>query len=91
MTKLQDVQMKAATDPDFRAQLLADPKAALAGIDVDVPDDMQISVVEDSTTSATIAIPPAIDEADLSEDELASLAAGGGTIAHCSIFVSIQP
>ena len=70
--------MKAVTDPEFRAQLLADAKAALAALDIEIPDDVTINIVEDTQQTSTIAIPPATDTGILTRDEMEALWAGEG-------------
>ncbi len=76
MASMEDVQLKAATDPDFRAQLLTDPKAALASLDIKVPDSLTINVIEDTQTETTIAIHPPVDPATLTATQLDAVAGG---------------
>ena len=67
---------KAADDSDFRASLIADPKAAISGeIGADIPDGIEVAVHEDSATTAHLVLPPspALTEADL------EAVAGGGS------------
>ena len=59
---------KAVEDEDFRAQLVADPKAAIQDVfGLTVPDPMSITVHEDSATTAHLVLPPAtkLNDADL--------------------------
>ena len=59
---------KAAEDQDFRARLLASPKATIQQeLSVDIPEIFAIEVHEDGPTSAHLVLPPAaqLDEADL--------------------------
>ena len=66
---------RAAEDGDFRASLIADPKAAIsAEIGADIPDGIEVAVHEDSATTAHLVLPPS---PELTEAELAM--AGGGT------------
>ena len=65
---------RADEDSDFRASLIADPKAAIsAEIGVPIPDGFDVAVHEDSATTAHLVLPPspALTEADL------TLVAGG--------------
>ena len=65
---------KAGEDNDFRAHLIADPKAAIASeVGRVVPDGFDIVVHEDSATTAHLVLPPSpkLTEADLQK------AAGG--------------
>ena len=59
---------KAAEDGDFRAGLIADPKAAISGeIGARIPDGFDVVVHEDSPTTAHLVLPPAakLTDADL--------------------------
>ena len=65
---------KAADDSDFRADLLADPKAAVsAELDVDIPDGLNISVVEDSPTVVHLVLPP---NPQLTSEDLKAISGG---------------
>ena len=62
------VLSKAADDSDFRARLIADPKAAIASeVGATVPDGFDVVVHEDSATTAHLVLPPspALSDADL--------------------------
>ena len=66
---------RVGNDDEFRAQLLADPKAAIReALDVEIPEGFTIHVHADGPSTAHLVIPqPA---AELSEEEL-KLASGG--------------
>lgn len=51
---------KASQDPDFRASLLNDPKATVAReFDIeDMPEDLNIRVIEETSTELVIVLPP---------------------------------
>ena len=73
------LQARAAEDEAFRAQLLADPKSAIAAeFGIAIPDNFSIHVHEDSTTAAHIVLPMS-DR--LAEAELALASAGNGPFA----------
>ena len=67
-TEMKDrVLSKAAADGDFRARLIADPKAAVsAEIGQPLPDGFDVMVHEDSDTTAHLVLPPspALTEAE---------------------------
>ena len=66
---------KAEVDGDFRARLIADPKAVIsAEIGADIPDGIEVAVHEDSATTAHLVLPPS---PELTEAELEMV--GGGT------------
>ena len=65
---------RADDDGDFRARLVADPKAAVADeIGMTVPEGFNVEVHEDSATTAHLVLPPS---PELTEADLA-MAAGG--------------
>ena len=68
---------KAADDGEFRARLIADPKAAIsAEIGQPLPEGFEVVVHEDSATTAHLVLPPtpALTEAEL------EVAVGGSTL-----------
>ena len=81
------ISQRAASDPAFRAEFLADPRAAFvkyAGVD---PTSLpKIQVHEEGPASWHIVLPasPAVD-GELSEDELEKIS--GGTIITVSIIL----
>ena len=74
-TELKDqILNRAADDQQFRALLVADPRAAIsAETGITVPAGFDVLVHEDSVTTAHLVLPPS---PDLSEAEL-ELAVGG--------------
>ena len=69
------VLAKAAEDADFRARLIADPKAAIAAeTGLTIPDGFEVAVHEDSATTAHLLLSPS---PQLSEAELGRVAGAG--------------
>ena len=67
---------KASTDPEFRAQLISDPKAAIKDeLEMAIPPNFTIKVHEDAGDTAHLVLAP---PAELAEAELAT--ASGGTV-----------
>ena len=65
---------KAATDADFRARLLSDPKAALAQeLSITIPDSLTVEVHEESAGTAHLVLPP---DSNLGEGDLRAVAGG---------------
>lgn len=53
------VLTRAAEDSDFRARLIADPKAAISSeMGMDVPDGLDRVVHEDNATTTHLVLPP---------------------------------
>lgn len=79
--KINEVYMKvqetAATDEEFREELLSNTNAAIAKIaGEDLPEDFKVKVIEnDPQYAATFVLPPMVSE-ELSGDELDSVAGG---------------
>ncbi len=68
---------RAWSDPDFKVQLLNDPKTVLAGYGVDVPAGLDIKIVENTADTMHIVLPAVPSQAgDLSDEDLQNLAGG---------------
>jgi hypothetical protein len=68
-TEMRDaILSRAAADGEFRARLIADPKAAIADeTGTTVPDGFNVAVHEDSATTAHLVLPssPELTAAEL--------------------------
>ena len=65
---------KAAEDGDFRALLIADPRAAIAAeTGQTIPDGFDVMVHEESATAAHLVLPPS---PAITEDELKMVSGG---------------
>ena len=70
---------RAWTDPDFKAKLEKDPKAALADVGVNVPDYMSVKLVKNTPDTMHVVLPVEPKTMDaLDVDELENVA--GGTL-----------
>ena len=74
---LQELQLRAATDEDFRSALKSDPRGTLTKEGINVPDGVDVEIVEATDKKLPIVIPPATD-GEISEEALDQVA--GGTI-----------
>lgn len=72
---------KAWGDDAFRAQLLADPNAALAGEGINAPAGKRFAIVEDTDDVVNVVLPARPTE--LSDDELDSVAGGFSYVPKC--------
>ena len=69
------IAMKATEDDEFRARLVADPRATVeAEIGLRFPDGYQLHVHEESATDAHMVLPP---KPELSQEHLDRIAGGG--------------
>lgn len=79
------VRDKLAADPEFRARLLAEPRAALSQlVGMDIPDAVSVEVHEESLTAIHLVLPPAVGQ-ELTDDDLEAVA-GGVCWGNCSDF-----
>ena len=68
-------------DEALKARFMADPKSVLKEHGMDVPDNLDVKVVENADDCVHITLPaPPSGDMDLSDDELSN-AAGGGCCA----------
>ena len=70
-----DVYARTMTDPEFKAQFIADPAAVLSAAGVEVPEGLTIKVVENSSTTFHVVLP----DPEAMTDELLAAASGGST------------
>jgi hypothetical protein len=71
---------KACRDPAFKAELMANPAAALKAEGIDVPAGMTVTVVENTDKLFHLVLPP-VPSDELSDEALAVVA--GGAIGFC--------
>ena len=65
---------KAADDSEFRASLIADPKAVInTELGIEIPDGVSVSVVEDTPTAVHLVLPP---DSQLSPEVLEEISGG---------------
>ena len=65
-------------DEALKARFMADPKAVLKEHGLDVPDGIDVKVVENADDCVHITLPaPPAGHNDLSDDELSNAAGGG--------------
>lgn len=67
--------VRTATDEAFRAALLADAKGALKSQGVEIPEGIEITVVEDTPAQLHLVLPPKLSE-ELSAEELEAINGG---------------
>lgn len=69
---------KATSDQAFRQELISDPRAALEKeIGLKVPADFKLQVIEETSNSLSLVLPPA--QGELSDMELEGVAGGKGS------------
>lgn len=72
------VRERIDSDPDFRAALFADPRAAISElVGVTIPDLVNVTVHQESLTDIHLVVAaPVVDDGQIHEDDL-ELVAGG--------------
>ena len=66
-------------DDALKQRFLSDPHAVLAEHGMDVPEGMNVNVVENTDNTVHVTLPPApVEHGELSDDELANAAGGIG-------------
>ncbi len=80
---------RAWSDPDFKAQLLSDPKTAISGYGIDLPAGLDLKIVENTADTFHIVLPAKPSQAsELSDEDLQNLAGGkdiSAKICFCTI------
>jgi hypothetical protein len=83
---LTDLYAACWKDDALKARFMADPKAVLAERGIEMPDGMDVTVVENTDNTVHITLPMAPDgHADLSDEELSNAAGGRFGNAECAL------
>jgi len=86
--KIGRIIAKAWVDDGFKQRLLADATAALQAEGVAVPEGVTVKAVENTRTVFHLVIPPK-PPFELTEDEMAACAGGGGGIGGVCLLDSL--
>ena len=71
---MQQIVEKAASDSDFRQQLLTNPKPTICDeLGITMPESMNIQVHESDMQTVHLALPP---DPNISEEQLEAISAG---------------
>lgn len=86
--EMQDLLAKFSTEnPDYRKALIEKPKEVVAAqFKIDVPDNVEVQILEESATKIYVVLPHAVAAGDeLSDDDLEAVAGGGTFVkeANC--------
>jgi hypothetical protein len=71
------VVARAWSDEDFKQRLIQDPRGVLAEHGADLPDGIDLEVVEDTSTTRHLVLPPPPSD-ELTDEELV-----GNSAAYC--------
>lgn len=66
---------KAWADEEFKRRLIADPKAVLREEGIEIPDDVEVRVVENTEKVFYLSLPPKPSE-EVSDEELERISGG---------------
>lgn len=89
LSELDRVRLDTASDEALRKRFVADPTAVLKERGIDIPDGVNVSVVEDSLENHTITLPPFVGS-DLSRDSLRAQA-GEASTWECTTCTPTSP
>jgi hypothetical protein len=68
---LEEIAARALTDDDYRDELLADPAAVLSAAELDVPEDVEVVVIQNTASRVHLVLPSKPrPEQDLDKDEV---------------------
>ena len=81
--KVGQITAKAWTDAAFKKRLLSDPVAVLKDYGLTLPPDVKVKVVEDTDTLIHLSLRPKPADKELSEEDLAAVAAGAMSAPTC--------
>ena len=81
---LADAANECAATPELRTELDADPRAFFTARGVDVPDGVAVRVADDTADTVHLIMPPNPNNA-VSDEALAGIAGGTGTVAASSL------
>lgn len=71
---------RAQRDDSFRQLLVDDPRAAIAeDLGMEVPESLEIRVIEEAPEEAVIVLPAAGQPEELSDEQLSEVVGGAGT------------
>jgi hypothetical protein len=90
--QLSSVVNQAATDPAFRAQLLANPSAALQSAGISIPAGASVRVLEDTQAlryAIVSARPAGISDADLATATSESIANDGSVAGNIAAYAQL--
>lgn len=80
----QLIRDRLAADPDFRATLLADPRAAVATlIGMKLPDLVTVEVHEETLTHIHLVIAATPTRGEIADEDLELVAGGGACWDNC--------
>ncbi len=80
------VRERLASDPDFRAELLAAPRAAVSKLlGLALPDAVQVEVHEETLTHIHLVITTPSASGEISDDDLELVAGGGECWGHAEM------
>lgn len=77
------VVARAWSDPEFKALLLRDARAALASVGVEYPTDVEVVVRENNEKEMNLVLPPQPAEGELSEQDIEKIT--DGEVVPCYI------
>jgi len=73
---------QAWADEDFKARLMTDPRSVLSEYGIEVPEGIELVVVEDTDTVHHLTLPPS-PEGELTDEELVGTPGADSYSGYC--------
>jgi hypothetical protein len=77
-----EIISKCWGDAAFKARFISDPKKVLAEYDIEVPEGLDVKVLENTNDLMYLTIPPKPDHSALSDDQLDQVSGGAGNVQN---------
>jgi len=90
LSELDKLRLESAVDESLRQRLVQDPASVLRERGIDVPEGVQVKVVEDSLETHTIALPPFVGS-NLSNASLQAQSAAANPTWWCTTCTPTSP
>lgn len=79
MKQYGQIVAKCWADAEFKARLMADPRATLSAEGVAVPEGMELRVVENTPQVTYVVLPTPPSEGELSDEDLSGVVGAGNS------------
>jgi hypothetical protein len=89
--KYGQVVARAWSDPAFKKRFVSDPAGAAKEFDIQIPEGIQIKVVEDTASVRHVILPARPSAQELSDEQLQQVAGGGCTACGGSTVMQAPP
>ena len=82
--KWVEIANQATNDKAFKKRLMSDPKAVLKENGLELPQGVDVKIVENTDTVFHLTLPPPASTQELSEADMAAIAGGMAAGKYCA-------